>query len=162
MMASTSYFSGAEPSGTIPCDAEPAPALATLSLPSDAARIGQLLGFGEEFAHRHDLAAGDRAWLLIILEELFVNAVDHGFCGRTTGHIDVTLRQRGARTTIHFSDNAPPFDPLDWAAPDLDLPISERPIGGLGLHLLRSGVDMARYRRVGDRNHLVLIRRARH
>jgi serine/threonine-protein kinase RsbW len=135
---------------------------AVLSLPSEAGRIGQLLGFTEEFAKGRGLAAGDRAWLLIILEELYVNAVEHGFCGRATGRIDVALRQRGNRTTIHFSDDAPAFDPLRWKAPDLDLPIHERPIGGLGLHLLRSGVDSARYRRVAGRNHLVLVRRARH
>jgi serine/threonine-protein kinase RsbW len=162
MTASTSPSSGVTSPGPLPRRGEPAPDKATVSVPSEPARIGQLLGFAEAFAHRHGLSTGDRAWLLIIIEELFLNAVDHGYRGRTTGRIDIALRQRGGRTTIHFSDDAPPFDPLAWDAPALDLPVGERPIGGLGLHLLRSGVDLARYRRSAGRNHVVLVRRARH
>ncbi|HEX5327066.1 MAG TPA: ATP-binding protein [Acetobacteraceae bacterium] len=140
----------------------PAPATARVSLPSEAAQIGRLLGFAEDFAARCEIAPGDRAWLLIILEELFVNAIDHGYGGCASGRIDVALRQRGDRTRIHFSDDAPAFDPLGRQSPDLDLPASERPIGGLGLHLLHSGVDRASYRRHAGRNHVVLVRRARY
>jgi anti-sigma regulatory factor (Ser/Thr protein kinase) len=41
----------------------------------------------------------------------------------------------------------------------LDAAGEERAIGGLGIHLVRSLVDQARYRREGDRNHLRLVRR---
>jgi serine/threonine-protein kinase RsbW len=161
-MASNSYFSPASADRPIHDEGKPERMKAALNLASDGAEIGRLLHFAEEFAHGQGLAVGDRAWLMIILEELFVNAIEHGYRGRTTGHIEIGLRVQAGRTTIHFSDDAPPFDPLGWTAPDLDLPIGERPIGGLGLHLLRAGVDRARYRRVAGRNHLVLIRRVHH
>jgi anti-sigma regulatory factor (Ser/Thr protein kinase) len=42
--------------------------------------------------------------------------------------------------------------------PDFDLPADQRPVGGLGLLILRSLVDEARYRRQDGRNHLALVR----
>jgi anti-sigma regulatory factor (Ser/Thr protein kinase) len=41
----------------------------------------------------------------------------------------------------------------------LDAAAEERPIGGLGIHIVRALADQARYRREGGRNHLHLVRR---
>jgi len=72
--------------------------------------------------------------------------------------IEVVLSLNAGELTIDFSDDGRPFDPLIAAPPDLDQPLADRPVGGLGLHILRSLVDHARYRRDGDRNRLVLTR----
>ena len=51
--------------------------------------------------------------------------------------IDVAISIVGGELRIILSYDASPFDPLEQAAPDLSLPIEERPIGGLGIHMLR-------------------------
>ncbi len=68
------------------------------------------------------------------------------------------LAVKKGRLEIHFSDDGRPFDPLSHTPPDLDRVPADRPLGGLGLHLLRSFVDDARYRRYRGRNRLALIR----
>lgn len=67
-------------------------------------------------------------------------------------------RKRG-RLRISFVDDGQPFDPLAFRGPDLEDATEERGIGGLGIHIVRSLVHQARYRRKDDRNHLHLIRR---
>jgi serine/threonine-protein kinase RsbW len=135
------------------------PRFSSLSLRVEAVEIARLIDFVERFARRYDLPEIEQSRLLLILEELFTNAVKYGRFGNpAAATIDVALALSSGTVTIEFSDSGPPFDPLVAAPPDLDLPIADRPIGGLGLHIIRSLVDEARYRREGDRNHLVLVR----
>jgi anti-sigma regulatory factor (Ser/Thr protein kinase) len=133
---------------------------ASLALRSDGAELGRLVGFAEEFARCHGLPEAEWARLLIILEELFTNAVNYGYLdgGAAAGRIEVGLAVIKGRLEVHFSDNGRPFNPLSHMPPDLDREPADRPLGGLGLHLLRSLVDEARYRRDRGRNHLALIR----
>ncbi len=51
------------------------------------------------------------------------------------------------------------FDPLEVPPPDLAKPLEEREIGGLGIHLVRSAMDAVKYRRSGNRNVLLLVKR---
>jgi len=49
-----------------------------------------------------------------------------------------------------------PFDPTAAGNPDTTLSTQERPIGGLGIYLIRKYMDHMDYKRVGDRNVLSL------
>jgi len=117
-----------------------------------------LADFVEEFARCEGLLAAEQSRLMIVLDELFANVVNHGRGGATPSSIEVAFSLQPGQLIIDFSDDGPPFDPLITAPPDLDLAAGDRPIGGLGLHILRSLVDDARYSRDRDRNRLVLIR----
>jgi anti-sigma regulatory factor (Ser/Thr protein kinase) len=132
---------------------------ASIALRSEASELIRLEAFAEAFARDCGLD-DERARLLVILEELFTNVVAHG-CGArlAEGRVAVTLGWRRGRLTIHFVDDGPPFDPLAHSEPDLDAPAEQRPIGGLGIAIVRGLVDRARYRREGHRNHLHLVRR---
>jgi anti-sigma regulatory factor (Ser/Thr protein kinase) len=133
---------------------------ASLSLRSDAAELCRVISFGEDFARRHALSSAERARLLIILEELFINAVNHGYDGKApAGRIEIALGLEAGRLKIEFSDDGRPFDPQIRALPDLDQPGADRQIGGFGLRIVRSLVEDARYTRDDERNHLVLFRK---
>ena len=95
----------------------------------------------------------------VSLEEILANIVVHGY-QRTADHsIRVTLRAHGLDTVeIIVEDEARPFDPLDAPEPDIMLPLAERPIGGLGVHLVRNLMDAVSYRREGDRNVLSMTK----
>jgi anti-sigma regulatory factor (Ser/Thr protein kinase) len=132
---------------------------ALLGLRNDGAELARLADFAEEFARCHGLPEAARSRLQIILEELFTNAVNYGYPERVpaAGRIEVGLTLTKGRIEIHFSDDGRPFDPLSHTPPDLDQVPADRPLGGLGLHLLRSFVAKANYRRNHGRNHLTLI-----
>jgi len=133
---------------------------ASISLRGEAAELTRLEAFAEAFARDCGLADDERARLLIILEELFTNVVAHGYGeGFAAGSVAVALGWRGGQLTMDFVDDGRPFDPLAFPGPDLDAPPEQRPIGGLGIPIVRALVDEARYWREGHRNHLHLVRR---
>ena len=140
---------------------------ARLSLRNDNADLVRLAEFASEFSERHKLADEDRARLQIILDELFTNVVKYGYENpadkgppenRPEGRIEVVLSLEADRLIIEFVDDGRPFDPLTSPLPDLDLPAETRPIGGVGIAIVRALVDEACYRRAGNRNHLTLGR----
>jgi len=132
----------------------------SITLRGDRAELTRIQAFADEFAHKCVLPEDERSRLLIILEELFTNAVAHGHQQYSAaGHITVTLGWRTGRLRISFVDDGQPFDPLAFRGPELERAAEERAIGGLGIHIVRSLVDRARYCRRGGRNHLYLIRR---
>ena len=132
---------------------------ARLALRSDSAELERLLRFAGEFAGHAALTEDERARLLIILDELFSNIVTHGYdVGTTDGEVEVTLAVRDNRLLIEFVDDGRAFDPLGSTPPDLDLPAAERPIGGLGIAIVRALADAASYARQGGRNRLSLAR----
>jgi len=134
---------------------------ASITLRGEAAKLVRLEAFAEAFARNCALADDERSRLLVILEELFTNVVEHAYEGAqfAAGSVAVTLGWKHGRLTIDFVDDGPPFDPLAHSAPDLDAPPEQRPIGGLGISIVRALVDEARYWREGHRNHLHLVRR---
>ena len=123
------------------------------------AEFASLVEFAEEFALRCSLPDCERSRLLIILEELFTNAVRYGCPESASGSgIEITLAVKPGRIEIDFSDDGIPFDPLGQDTPDLDQPLTGRSPGGLGLHIVRKLVHEAEYRREKGRNCLKLVR----
>ena len=133
---------------------------ASITLCAEPAELTRLQAFAVEFAHQCGLPDDERSRLLIILDELFTNAVTHGQGPHSAGGIiAVALGWKRGRLRISFVDDGLPFDPLAFRAPDLAQAAEDRVVGGLGIHIVRSLVHQARYRREGDRNHLHLVRR---
>ncbi len=58
--------------------------------------------------------------------------------------------------TIVLVDSASGFNPLQAAKPDIGLSIEERPVGGLGIHLVTQVFDSVEYQRKDNKNRLTL------
>ena len=130
-----------------------------LTLHNHSADFARLTEFATEFSRQHKLPDEERARLLIILDELFTNVVEYGYESTAAeGHIDVALSLQDGRLIIEFVDDGRPFDPLTRADPDLDLPVDDRPVGGVGIAIVRALVDEIGYRWDGNRNRLTLGR----
>jgi anti-sigma regulatory factor (Ser/Thr protein kinase) len=74
------------------------------------------------------------------------------------GTAEIVLMFNGSRLEIEFIDDGCAFDPFAGPPPILDEPLEARQVGGLGLHLLRSLTDEARYERRNDTNVIRLSR----
>ena len=135
------------------------PVTASLTLRTDPAELRRLTAFAEGFAGRHALPPAEWARLAILLEELFTNAVNHGYpIPGSPGRIEVVLDCAGERLTIEFSADGAAFDPLKAALPDLERSPAHRPVGGLGLYIVRALADESHYRREPGRNRVFLTR----
>ncbi len=96
----------------------------------------------------------------LVLEELIVNTVNYGYDDDARHEIEVTLTSDEDVFTVEIIDDGHAFNPLkDAPEPDLDAGIEDRPIGGLGIHLMRVMMDDVHYRREENKNHLTLIKR---
>ena len=93
----------------------------------------------------------------LALEELATNTINHGH-DEGVHEISFAFNLTDEALTIEMVDDGKPFNPLTEApTPDINAPIDERPIGGLGVLLVRSLMDECSYRREEDRNHLTLV-----
>lgn len=112
-----------------------------------------------DFANQANLPEGLVFQIKLILEELALNVINYGNKGGTEP-IEIGLSAKGETIVLQISDVGQPFDPMkDAPAPDLTLSLEERPIGGLGLYLVKTMVDEMHYRWEDGRNHLTLITR---
>ncbi len=105
----------------------------------------------ERFVAGEGLPDGTGFSLCLVLEELIVNIVTHGYGGRR-GPVVLSLDADGARVTGEIVDEGVPFDPTASPDVDTDATLEERDIGGLGVHLVRSMVEDFGYTRDGMRN----------
>ena len=93
----------------------------------------------------------------LVIEELVVNIVRHGFQDQTKGAIYVKSRSDGNRLYIRISDNGIPFSPLEAKPPDIEAAITEREPGGLGLFMVKQVAEQIDYTREEDRNRLDIV-----
>lgn len=97
----------------------------------------------------------------LCLEELITNIITHGLKGQADHLIHIRLSLSVEWLEIVLKDDAPPFDPFGQAAvPDLDRDVEDRPIGGLGVHLVKTLMDDARAHHDGSGNLIVLLKAA--
>lgn len=96
----------------------------------------------------------------LVLEEMGTNIVKYGDDGEGKTDVRITLTSESDALTMEIVDDGKPFDPFTEAPPpDLDSPIPERPIGGLGVFLVQQLMDEFRYVREDGRNKLTFIKR---
>jgi anti-sigma regulatory factor (Ser/Thr protein kinase) len=121
--------------------------------------VAALLEDFSRFATGDRMPAAVRRDLLVVLDELLANVVMHGVGTQPDGSATVSVDVRPDAVHITVADNGPPFDPLARALPDTTLSVDERPIGGLGIHLVQRLVDHTHYAREQARNILTLTKR---
>jgi anti-sigma regulatory factor (Ser/Thr protein kinase) len=118
--------------------------------------IERVVELAERFAGEHQLPADIVMTIHLVLDEVVANIIAHGYDDTAEHQIHVTLALDESVLTIRVEDDGRPFDPLAAPPPDLDLPLEERPVGGLGIHIVRSVMDAVEYHRDGDRNQLIM------
>jgi anti-sigma regulatory factor (Ser/Thr protein kinase) len=97
--------------------------------------------------------------LRLVAEEVLTNIAKYGFEPGATPAVEMLLTFSDVEAVLEFRDQGRAFDPLAEPPPDLDVPVEQRPLGGLGLPLLRALVSEARYVREGPTNVLTLVKR---
>jgi serine/threonine-protein kinase RsbW len=132
------------------------PALLSVTLVSKRSEIGRLHQLIDAFGEERGVPGSVLFAVNLALDEIVTNIIVHGHGERADHNIqvDVVLDQGVLEATVR--DDAPPFNPLAVPPVDLTAPAEGRPIGGLGVHLVRSVMDSVDYRREGAQNVLVI------
>jgi sigma-B regulation protein RsbU (phosphoserine phosphatase) len=131
--------------------AEPGDASIRLQVPGERGRLPDVLDSVAATLGRAGIEAARIHDAQVIVEELVCNVMDHG-APHGVDALSVDACVEGGRVVLDIRDNGAAYDPLAHAPPDLDADIADRPIGGLGIHLVRELAQDARYRREGGWN----------
>jgi anti-sigma regulatory factor (Ser/Thr protein kinase) len=94
----------------------------------------------------------------LAVEEVITNTIRYGYAG-APGTIAILCAVEPDKATVEIADDAPAFDPLLAPEPDLSADLDNRPIGGLGIFLIRQVMDEVVYRFADNKNVLVLVKK---
>jgi len=136
----------------------PAAAL-RVALPARSASLHELLERFTAFAKQARLPAAIRREIHLALDEIVSNIINHGGDGRRERRFEVDVALEAGVVRVTVVDDGRPFDPLSAPKPAIDAPLADRPIGGLGVYLVRELMDRIEYTRRNGRNHLRMERR---
>lgn len=129
-----------------------------LELPATVDNIARF----REFAARSCALAGgnddDGFAIRLAVDEVCSNIIEHGYPNGGRGSIELIAESGGREVTIVIVDTGRPFRPEDAPEPDLEAGWEQRPVGGLGWHLIRQMVDDVRYESGPDGNRLTLVK----
>ncbi|MEN3976817.1 ATP-binding protein [Emcibacter sp. SYSU 3D8] len=127
------------------------------TMANDMADLGRLPPEIEAFAERADLPADVAMHIDLVLDELLVNTISYGFPDGRPGKITVRMRVEDD-VVIVIEDDGDAFDPLGAPPPDVESDLENRPVGGLGVHLVRTMMDSVDYQRIDGINRLTLTK----
>lgn len=100
-----------------------------------------------------NLSEEERLRIVLLVEELFANSVNHGYGGDSDQPVWLSVRVDAASCTLIYEDCAPPYNPFAaMTASNTQGDLEHRPIGGLGIVLLIELSSSRNYERRGDRN----------
>lgn len=133
------------------------PAARRLTLPARVESVAVFRDFVRSEAVAAEVPAEEFEKLDLVLEEILMNIARYAYVPET-GEAEVAVVADGpGRLSVEIADWGNAFNPLAVEPPDFSRGLAERPIGGLGVFLIRSLVSSIDYRRDADRNILSFV-----
>ena len=131
----------------------------TLVIRNDIEELNRLALFLETLEEEWMLPPGLAPSINLALEEALSNVIFYAFEKGTVNEITVNFGLNGKEIAIVVSDGGKPYDPLQKEDPDISLSAEERPIGGLGIFLIKQIMDEVSYQRANNKNQLTMVKR---
>jgi serine/threonine-protein kinase RsbW len=120
--------------------------------------LSRIEAFLEELADEWGLEIPLVFSLNLVLEEALTNIISYGYDDEDKHVIEIQFKKTGDELIISIIDDGHAYDPTLKEDPDITLSAEERPVGGLGIFLIRKVMDTVTYRREENRNYLMLTK----
>ena len=128
----------------------------SITLSNDMESVSHLSAFVEEVAEAVGFDAPMVMNLNLAVEEAVVNVINYAYPEGTKGNINIEACANDVRLKFTITDTGIPFDPTAIKDADTSLSAEERPIGGLGIYLVRQLMDSINYEYADGHNVLTL------
>jgi anti-sigma regulatory factor (Ser/Thr protein kinase) len=92
------------------------------------------------------------------MEEALTNIILYGFDDKNIHAIEICFKKTGDELTISIIDDGHEYDPTLKADPDITLSVEDRPVGGLGILLIKKIMNKVEYHRKENKNYLILTK----
>lgn len=119
---------------------------AYLELSALSENLDYVISFVTEQLENADCAVKQQMQICVAVEEVFINIANYAYAP-VTGNVMIEMSCENNTAEITFTDKGVPYDPLAKEDPDISLPAEERPIGGLGILMVKKTMDKVTYRR---------------
>ena len=129
-----------------------------LTLTNDIVEIPRLHRFMRTVSEHAGLDHALAMNLNLALEEAVSNVILYAYPEGVQGEVDIRATVGKERIDFTVSDNGVPFDPVDTPDPDLTADVKERPVGGLGIFLVKRIMDQVSYSRENGKNILSMTK----
>ncbi|MBF88489.1 MAG: histidine kinase [Candidatus Marinimicrobia bacterium] len=113
----------------------------------------------ESFALKNEVEKNIRRNIQIALDEILSNTIQYGYENNSVDKIKVKFLIDHTNLVIEIIDNAKTYNILEKDDPDISKSIEEKPLGGLGIYLVKNLMSKVKYESVNGTNHLTLIKK---
>lgn len=128
----------------------------SIILTNDISEIGRLNEFVEEIGCEISLSPDVVFNINLVLEEAVVNVINYAYPKEEHKSIYVSAKLHEGSIVLVITDTGVEFDPTLSPEVDITLSADERPIGGLGIFLIRQIMNEVKYERIDGKNILTL------
>ena len=127
--------------------------MSELNIAATVENLDDVMAFVSSFLEELDCPGKVQMTIEIAVEEIFVNVAHYAYTPET-GMVRIECRKLNNDTEIEisFEDEGIPFDPLAKADPDTTLSAEDRPIGGLGIYMVKKSMDDVHYEHKDGKN----------
>lgn len=132
--------------------------MAQLVVPANLASFPACSAFIETELKDMGITQPDMIKILAASEEILVNIMNYAYPNQT-GFVSIKVKIADRLVVLDFIDQGIPFNPLEQTPGDLARSAEDRPIGGLGILLVKQLMDDVHYERRGIDNRLTIARR---
>jgi len=121
------------------------------------AELDNVLSFADSILEELGCPPGAQMQIDIAIEEIFVNIAHHAYPeGEGEAVICISDDRDNNCVTVIFEDQGIRYDPLRNEDPDITLPAEDRPVGGLGIFIVRKSMDEVSYEYKDGKNILTI------
>jgi len=112
----------------------------------------------ERLGRERGVSTSDVSAVGLAVDEILTNVVSYAYPFGESNEVEIRARVDDDSFTVEVEDGGSPFDPTQAPEPKLHGRLEDRPVGGLGIHIVRRLVDSMSYRRRDGRNVLTLTK----
>ena len=118
-----------------------------LTIENDIKNLDKVAHLIEEFSEANELSPKISFEINLVLDELITNTISYGYDDESEHVINITIEKSDNLVKIEIIDDGKEFNPLVAKEADINLPLADKQIGGLGIHLIKQKVDEISYKR---------------
>jgi serine/threonine-protein kinase RsbW len=129
-----------------------------LEINNDISELQKINTFLEQLGEEWNIQSKLLFKINLALEEIFSNVINYAYTDKDKHIIIVEFSLDDNKLYIKIQDDGQVFNPLEVSEPNISLPVEEREIGGLGIHIVRELMDQVKYSRQNHTNILTLTK----
>ena len=130
----------------------------TVRITNQRDQVDTVRKFFDDYSKENKLTEKTVHDIQMALDELLTNIVNYGYEDTDEHQIDIHFGVNDDAVKVEIVDDSKPYNILEKDNPDISLSMEDKPIGGLGIFLIKKLMSNVDYYTEEGKNHLVMIK----